>query len=137
MCARRPWSRARGVLSDMSDDKQPPSLEDLGDRVKAARQRRDQDQGSGGQPALPSEKGASAGYRVSVELFAGMLFGGGLGWFLDRELGTKPWLMVVLFLLGSAAGLLNAYRAMTRAAREPSETAQKDEKEGSDRGSRP
>jgi ATP synthase protein I len=52
---------------------------------------------------------------VSVELFAGMLFGGGVGWFLDRWLGTKPWLLVGMFLLGSAAGLLNAYRAIKRA----------------------
>lgn len=102
----------------MSDDKQPPSLAELGDRVREARRRHDHDQGTG-QPVLPAERGASAGYRVSVELFAGMLFGGGLGWFLDRELGTRPWLMVLLFLLGSAAGLLNGYRSMVRAAREP------------------
>ena len=104
----------------MSDDKQPPSLAELGEKLREARRRHEHDQGSGS-PALPAERGASAGYRVSVELFAGMLFGGGLGWFLDRELGTRPWLMVGLFLLGSAAGLLNGYRAMMRAAREPTD----------------
>ena len=101
----------------------------LGEQVREARQRHDHDQGSG-QPVLPAERGASAGYRVSVELFAGMLFGGGLGWFLDREFGTRPWLMVVLFLLGSAAGLLNAYRAMMRADREPQSDATAPDKAG-------
>jgi ATP synthase protein I len=56
-------------------------------------------------------------------LFAGMLFGGGLGWFLDKQFGTKPWLLVGLFLLGSAAGLLNSYRAIKRAERESTGSA--------------
>lgn len=108
-----------GGVSDMSDDKQPPTLSKFDDELRQARARHDKEQG-GGKSGLPVESGASAGYRVSVELFAGMLFGGGVGWFLDRWLGTRPWLLVGLFLLGSAAGLLNAYRAMKRAERESS-----------------
>jgi ATP synthase protein I len=101
----------------MSEGESPPPLKDLDTRLRAARERQDADSGEQ-QPVLRSERGASVGYRVSVELFAGMLFGGGVGWLLDRELGTRPWLMVVLFLLGSAAGLLNSYRAMKRAERD-------------------
>jgi ATP synthase protein I len=103
----------------MSDDKQPPSLTELDEELRKARARHDAEQG-GSRPGLPAERGASAGYRVSVELFAGMLFGGGVGWFLDRWLGTRPWLLVGMFLLGSAAGLMNAYRAIKRAERESS-----------------
>lgn len=101
----------------MSEGEPPPPLKDLDARLRAARERQDSDPNKQ-QPVLRSEQGAGAGYRVSVELFAGMLFGGGVGWLLDRLLGTKPWLMVVLFILGSAAGLLNAYRAMKRAERD-------------------
>jgi len=36
-----------------------------------------------------------------------------IGWLLDRWLGTKPWLILVFFILGFAAGLLNVYRLMT------------------------
>jgi ATP synthase protein I len=34
-----------------------------------------------------------------------------VGYVLDLWLGTKPWLMVVFFFLGSAAGMLNVFRA--------------------------
>jgi ATP synthase protein I len=105
----------------MTQGEVPPPNDNLDARLKAARQRRSEEVAPQG-GKLPVEQGAGAGYRVSVELFAGMLFGGGVGWFLDRELGTKPWLMVLLFLLGAAAGLLNSYRAVMRANREPTET---------------
>ena len=109
--------RVHGGVSDMSDDKQPPTLSKFDEELRQARARHDKEQGAG-KPGLAIESGAGAGYRVGVELFAGMLFGGGLGWFLDRQLGTRPWLLVGLFLLGSAAGLLNSYRAIKRAERE-------------------
>jgi ATP synthase protein I len=50
--------------------------------------------------------------RVGVELVAALLVGGGLGYLLDGWLGTRPWLMVVFFVLGAAAGMLNVYRVM-------------------------
>jgi ATP synthase protein I len=101
----------------MTERGSPPPLKDLDARLKAARGRQSDGKNDGPGPALPPSTGAGAGYRVAIELIAGMIFGGLLGWWLDRELGTKPWLMVVLFLLGSAAGMLNAYRAMMRADR--------------------
>jgi len=100
----------------MTDGGGSSPLKDLDARLKAARDRQDEGQGSQG-PVLKGEAGAGVGYRVSVELFAGMLFGGGLGWLLDRWLDTKPWLMVLFFLLGAAAGLLNSYRAVMRVNR--------------------
>jgi ATP synthase protein I len=107
----------------MTEGGSPPPLKDFDARLKAARDRQNDGKNSGPGPALPAERGAGAGYRVAIELIAGMIFGGLLGWWLDRELGTKPWLMVLLFLLGSAAGMLNAYRAMMRADRVEPETS--------------
>lgn len=40
-----------------------------------------------------------------------MLFGALLGWLLDRWLGTSPWGLMVLLLLGFAAGVFNVMRA--------------------------
>jgi ATP synthase protein I len=93
-------------------------LQDLDARLRAMRERGEP---GASQPAEPvsGDSGSGAGYRVGVELFAGMLFGAGVGWWLDRWLGTKPWLMVVLFILGAAAGLLNSYRAVMQANRTP------------------
>jgi ATP synthase protein I len=50
--------------------------------------------------------------RIGVELVAAMVVAMGAGWLLDRWLGTKPWLMIVFFFLGSAAGIMNVYRAV-------------------------
>jgi ATP synthase protein I len=51
------------------------------------------------------------GFRLSTELVAGVLAGAGLGWLIDRWLGTSPWGLIVLLLLGFAAGVLNVMRS--------------------------
>jgi ATP synthase protein I len=99
----------------MTRGNQPPELQDLDARLRAARAREEAGADRPDESALPAESGTGVGYRVGIELFAGMLFGGGIGWLLDHWLGTKPWLMVVLFILGAAAGLLNSYRAVMQA----------------------
>jgi len=49
--------------------------------------------------------------RIGSELVAALAVGVLIGYFLDVWLETTPWLMVVFFFLGSAAGILNVYRA--------------------------
>ena len=49
-------------------------------------------------------------FRIVAELIVGVAVGGGLGWFLDRQLGTAPWLLVVFLMLGFAAGVSNVIR---------------------------
>lgn len=49
-------------------------------------------------------------FKISVELVAGVAVGGFIGWFLDRQLGTKPWLFIVFLMLGFAAGMMNTIR---------------------------
>jgi ATP synthase protein I len=52
---------------------------------------------------------------------AGVLFGGVVGWALDRYFGSAPWLMAVFLVLGFAAGMSNVIRTAKRmqAAAEP------------------
>nr|WP_246522893.1 AtpZ/AtpI family protein [Neoroseomonas eburnea] len=50
------------------------------------------------------------GLRAGVEVFSALVVGIGLGFALDRWLGTWPWLFLVFFVLGSAAGVMNVYR---------------------------
>ena len=61
---------------------------------------------------LPTDGMALAG-RVTTELVAGVVVGTFIGWALDKWLGTTPTLMVVFFFVGSAAGMMNVWRALT------------------------
>jgi len=61
---------------------------------------------------LPTGGMALAG-RVTTELVAGLVVGAFIGWAFDNWLGTTPTLMVVFFFLGSAAGMMNVWRALT------------------------
>lgn len=65
------------------------------------------DGGAGRPPPTPM----GIAFRVGTELIAGVLVGALIGWFLDRWLGTGPWLLIVFFCLGAAAGFLNVFRA--------------------------
>lgn len=92
------------------DDEAPPPgmpLSDLKARLTAARARGRKRAGDDG-----DESGAGIAMRVGIEMVGSLAVGVGIGWLLDRWLGTGPWLLVVFFFLGGAAGILNVYRAV-------------------------
>jgi F0F1-type ATP synthase assembly protein I len=45
------------------------------------------------------------GLNLTIEFLAGILTWGGIGWLVDRWLGTSPWVMSAGFVLGNACGL--------------------------------
>jgi len=51
---------------------------------------------------------------VGLEMGLAVLIGWGIGSWLDRKLGTAPWLMILFLLFGSAAG----FKALIELARE-------------------
>ena len=53
----------------------------------------------------PTLSDPSLGWVLAVELLTATLVWGGIGWLLDRWLGTEPWLMAIGFLGGNAAGI--------------------------------
>ena len=57
-------------------------------------------------------------FRFVAELIAGVGVGGFIGWALDRQFGTAPWLLVLFVTLGFAAGLTNVIRAAQKAQAE-------------------
>jgi ATP synthase protein I len=63
--------------------------------------------------ATMSSNGLAMAGRVTTELVAGLVVGTGVGWALDQWLDTTPFLMVVMFFLGAAAGMMNVWRALT------------------------
>lgn len=97
----------------MADDKPPPSLDELDARLRKAREGEIARAG-GSERGDDVPKGATAvAFRIGAELVAAMIVGIGGGLLLDRWLGTAPWGLIVLFLLGAAAGVMNVYRAMS------------------------
>ncbi len=77
--------------------------------------------------------GLSRGLRLGSEFVAAIIVGAGLGYIIDMFLPTRPWAMVVLLLLGFAAGVLNVVRAtkqMNAATAVPPDTpAQRDDED--------
>jgi ATP synthase protein I len=59
-----------------------------------------------------SEEGSALGLatRAITELVVGIAVAMGVGWLLDRWLGTKPWLMLIFLPFGFAAGVMNVMR---------------------------
>lgn len=97
----------------MGEKKQPPSLEDLGERLRVAREHRE-----AGRRSDNSLSGDASGFsglgwalRVGVEMVSALVVGVGIGLALDWWLDTGPWFLVVFFLLGAGAAMMNVYRA--------------------------
>jgi ATP synthase protein I len=53
-------------------------------------------------------------FAISTHMVAGLGVGAGIGYFLDRWLGTSPGMLIAFFVLGAAAGFLNVYRTVSR-----------------------
>jgi ATP synthase protein I len=53
-------------------------------------------------------------FKLGTELVSAVLVGTIIGFILDTWFGTKPWLIIVFFFLGSAAGILNVIKAAKR-----------------------
>jgi ATP synthase protein I len=51
------------------------------------------------------------GFRLSSELVAGVVVGAVIGWGFDRLLSTSPFGLIVFFLLGFVAGVVNVVRS--------------------------
>ena len=58
-----------------------------------------------------SAAGFAQALRLSSEFVAGIVVGAALGWFVDRFFGTSPWGLIIFFLLGFCAGVLNVLRS--------------------------
>lgn len=89
-----------------SGDSDSRRLAELEERLQEARRQR----GTNDQ-AESSQSKLGIAFRLVTELLAGVIVGGGIGWALDRFFGTSPFLLIVMFLLGVAAGMVNVVRA--------------------------
>ena len=69
---------------------------------------------------IESSNAASLGkaLKISTELVAAVVVGSTIGYILDSWFDTKPWLIIIFFFLGTAAGILNVIRTANRMQKE-------------------
>ncbi|MEO5365969.1 MAG: AtpZ/AtpI family protein [Magnetococcus sp. WYHC-3] len=70
-------------------------------------------------PPLTPESGMGQALRMGSDLVAAVIVGGGIGYGLDRWLGSSPWMTLLFFLLGAVAGFRNLYRSASRMSGTP------------------
>lgn len=100
----------RGRISPQDRQAFEERSADLGRRLEAVKTRREP-------PPDNSARGRAMaqGFKIAVELVVGVVFGGFLGWGLDRYFETSgPWFLIVFVMLGFAAGMLNVIRTAQR-----------------------
>ena len=91
-------------MSDNAPD--PENLRALGERLDAAQRRNAPEQS---RSAPPTSMGIA--FRFTAELVSALVVGGAMGWGLDWLFHTRPVFLVVMFVLGAAAGIRNVMRA--------------------------
>ncbi len=101
----------------MADDKKKSeemkeNLDDLSTRVSAAREATKKKESRG----LNEATTYGIATRLVAELVSGLVIGVLIGWYLDQWFGTKPWLMIVMIIIGIAAGITNVMRAAKQIA---------------------
>lgn len=97
-----------------------PEESDLAARIERARQDLDPKRG----PNVAEKYNAlSAAWRMVLELVVGTCIGVAIGWFLDDVLGSQPLFLIVMGLLGFAAGV----KTVLATAKEISRTGERDD----------
>lgn len=95
---------------------------DLADRIAKAQRARETGHTPAASGGAKDMSALGRGLRLGTEFIAAILVGAGIGYVLDSWLGTGPWLLLAMLLVGFAAGVLNVTRAvaaMNRAAPPP------------------
>jgi ATP synthase protein I len=98
-----------GEVPKLPPDARLESLDERLDRLQQAEAKRTAKR----QP----DANVQAGQLVLSQLVGCPLGGGIVGWLLDRWLGTRPWLMLVMLFLGFAVGFWNVIRISNEASR--------------------
>ena len=57
-------------------------------------------------------------FKLGTELVAAVAVGTIIGFILDSWFDTKPWLIIIFFFLGAAAGMLNVIRTASQMQKE-------------------
>ena len=81
---------------------------ELGTRLKIAKKKANKNSFTNNKKNTSS---LGAALKLSTEMVAAVLVGSIIGFILDNWFDSKPWLTVIFFFAGSAAGILNVIRS--------------------------
>jgi len=84
-------------------------VEEMDAKLKAARAANPKPSQNEAPSNVMSQRQTGVAYRVLVDMIAGLLVGGFLGYWLDRWLGWAPYSLVTGLVLGFVAGANNAW----------------------------
>jgi ATP synthase protein I len=101
----------------MAHDRRPDGFEAFDSRMRRLRGQGAGGNGDGGPPRRAGFAGSGPAFQAGIEVIAGVVGGALIGYALDHWLGTGPWLLIALFLLGAAGGMRNAWRRLSRMGR--------------------
>jgi ATP synthase protein I len=87
---------------------------DLASRIASAKRDRDIEDNSASRNAPPEMSGMARGMRIGTEFIAAILVGAAIGYAIDLGLGTRPWGLLIMFMVGFAAGILNVTRVVAQ-----------------------
>ena len=84
------------------------NIKEISARLKIAKKR-----ASKNSDINANSRGSSIGtaLKLSTELVAAVVVGSLIGFILDEAFDTKPWLTIVFFFIGVAAGILNVVKS--------------------------
>ncbi|NTU77479.1 MAG: AtpZ/AtpI family protein [Alphaproteobacteria bacterium] len=96
----------------MVEDPEKDRLDAMADQIRKA----EEQAGIRQKPPEPEEEGTSratmTASRIGVDFAVTVVVCIGLGWLIDAGLGTKPWGILIMLLLGFVTGATNVWRAL-------------------------
>jgi F0F1-type ATP synthase assembly protein I len=81
---------------------------ELDKKIRAFEKERKDDK----EPIFAKTKSSGAAGRAGYEFLIATLFFAGIGFAIDYQLDTTPWVTLSLFFVGFATGVYNAWRSM-------------------------
>ena len=58
-----------------------------------------------------SKSSIGQAFKMSTELVSAVVVGTIIGFILDKTFGTNPWLILIFFFVGVAAGIINVVKS--------------------------
>ncbi len=128
------------MTSDPGDRDEDAALRARLDKLSGTLKARKALEPAPAQSAPPKAEGTgsamSMGLRAGSEFVSAIIVGAGIGWAIDRGLGTSPAFLIVFFMIGVTAGVWNVIRVTSPKGGGPDRDSRLSGGEAADKGLR-